>query len=319
MAIYGAFSTAMLGMMSQSKALHSIGVNVANVNTGGYKGTTTQFSTLLSRSINNVSDNGGVRPMDKMNIAKQGFVVSSQSSTDVAINGKGFFLMNTQQDGSGGELYGRDGSFEIKTANDISVLGNNGQTVTTKDGYLADKNGNFIQGWAYQNGTVSTTGTPQSLRVDQFAFINQFDPTTTASLGLNLPAGDATGAINPFDITVYDSLGVAQSVKLNFIKTGTGTWNVTATNSRTPVAQVDTLTLAGTPGEAGDTYTANVNGNSVMYTTTGAETTIDDIRNGLMALINGDAQIAANATATAGAAGGAVGTGRPVFDHAPVR
>lgn len=303
MAIYGAFSSAMLGMMSQSKALHSIGVNVANVNTGGYKGTTTQFSTLLSRSVNNVSDNGGVRPTDKMNISKQGFVVSSQSSTDVAINGKGFFMMNTQQDGLGGELYGRDGSFEIKTDSDISVLGNNGQTITTKDGYLADKNGYFIQGWAYQNGVVSTAGTPQSLRVDQFAFLNQFDPTTTASLGLNLPAGDAVGAINPFDITVYDSLGAAQSVKLNFIKTGTGTWNVTATNSRTPVAQVDTLTLAGTPGEAGDTYTASVNGNSVMYTTTGAETSIDDIRNGLMALINTNPQIAANATATAGAAG----------------
>jgi len=303
MAIYGAFSSGMLGMMSQSKALHSIGVNVANVNTGGYKGTNTQFSTLLSRSINNVSDNGGVRPLDKMNVSKQGFVVSSQSSTDVAINGKGFFLMNTQQDGRGGELYGRDGSFEIQTANDITVTGIGGQSVTTKDGYLSDKNGYFIQGWAYQNGTVSTTGTPQSLRVDQYAFLNQFDPTTTASLGLNLPAGDAVGDINPFDITVYDSLGVAQSVKLNFIKTGTGTWNVTATNSRTPVAQVDTITLAGTPGEAGDTYTASVNGNSVTYTTTGAETSIDDIRNGLMALINGDAQISANATATAGAAG----------------
>lgn len=303
MAIYGAFSSAMLGMMSQSKTLHNIGVNVANVNTGGFKRTDTQFSTVLSRSLQNVSDNGGVRPNDKFTVAQQGVIVSSANSTDVAISGKGFFMMNTAQDGSGGTVYGRDGSFEIQTANVISVTGVGGQTVTTKDGYLADKNGHFIQGWAYTNGAVSTTGTPQSLRVDQYAFINQFEPTTTAELGLNLPAGDAVGSVNPFDLSVFDSVGAQQSVKLDFTKTGTLAWDVSTTTSRTPVAQVDTITLGGTVGEAGDTYTANINGNSVIYTTSGAETSIDDIRNGLMALINGDTQISANATATAGATG----------------
>lgn len=303
MAIYGAFSSSMLSMMSQSKRLHNIGVNVANVNTGGFKRTDTQFSTVLSRSVNNVSDNGGVRPTDKSTVNQQGVIVSSPNSTDVAISGKGFFMMNTQQDGTGGVLYGRDGSFEIQTANEISVTGNGGQSVTTKDGYLADKNGYFIQGWAYTNGTVSTSGTPQSLRVDQYAFIDQFEPTTAANLGLNLPAGDAVGVVNPFDISVFDSLGAQQSVKLNFARTGTLAWDVSSTTSRTPAAQVDTITLGGTAGEAGDTYTATVNGNSVIYTTTGTETSIDDIRDGLMAMINGDSQIIANATATAGATG----------------
>ena len=303
MAIYGAYSSSMLGMMSQAKTLHNIGVNVANVNTGGFKRTDTQFSTVLSRSMQNVSDNGGVRPNDKYTVDQQGIIVSSANSTDVAISGKGFFMMNTAQDGSGGVLYGRDGSFEIQTANDISVTGIGGQTVTTKDGYLADKNGYFIQGWAYQNGAVTTSSTPESLRVDQYAFIDQFEPTTTADIGLNLPAGDAVGSINPFDLSIFDSLGAQQSVKLNFTKTGTLAWDVSTTTSRTPVAQVDTITLGGTAGEAGDIYTANVNGNSVIYTTTGAETSIDDIRDGLMAMIAGDSQIAANATAAAGATG----------------
>jgi len=306
MAIYGAFSSAMLGMMSQTRALHNIGVNIANVNTGGYKATDTQFTTILSKSINNVSDNGGVRPVDRINITKQGNIVSSEHSSDIAISGKGFFVMNTKQDGTGGQIYGRDGSFEIQTANTITVTGIGGQAVTTKDGYLADKNGYFIQGWAYQNGAVSTTGKTQSLRVDQYAFIDTFQTTAKANLDLNLPAGNAVGGANTYAISVFDSTGAKQSADLKFTKTGVGTWNVATTTSRTTVAQVDTVTLGGSVGEAGDTYTATVNGNSVTYTTTGTETTLNDIRTGLITLLNSDTQTSNNITAAAGAAAGTI-------------
>lgn len=303
MAIYGAFANPVLGMMAQSRSLQNIGTNISNVNTGGYKGTDTQFSTVLSRSLQNLSDIGGVRPMDKPTVAKQGNIISSDLATDIAIAGKGFFVMNTAQDGTGGTIYGRDGSLEIKTVNDISVTGNGGTTVTSKDGYLVDKNGYFLQGWAYQNGEVSTTGTPTSLRVDQFAFINQFAPTTKADLGLNLPAGDALNHANPYDITVYDSAGKRQAVQLNFSKTGTNTWDVTVRNSVVPVAQVDTVTLGGTIGEVGDTYSITVNGNSVSYSTTGGEASLDAIRDALISRVNTDPQLSSTVTAAAGASG----------------
>lgn len=303
MALYGAFASSMLGMMSQARSLHNIGTNIANVNTGGYKGIDTQFSTVLSRSIQNISDNGGLRPLDVATVTKQGSVVSSELATDIAISGQGFFILNTAQNGSGSTLYGRDGSLGTKAVNTISVTGIGGQTVTTKDGYLSDKNGYFVQGWAYRNGTVTTTGTPTSLRVDQYAFINQFEPTTKADLGLNLPAGDTLGTANPFDITVYDSAGKAQSARLNFSKTGTNAWNVTTTNSVTPVAQVDTVTIGGSAGEVGDIYTVTVNGNSVSYTTTGGEANLNAIRDALVTAINANAQLGAVVTAAAGAAG----------------
>lgn len=303
MALYGAFSTSMLGMMSQARSLHNIGVNIANVNTGGYKGTDTQFSTVLSNTFQNVSDTGGVTPKDKINIAKQGNVVSSSYATDVAINGRGFFTMNTAQDGSGEEVYGRDGSFEIATVNDITVTGLSGQTVTTKDGYLTDKNGYFIQGWSYANGTVDTTATPTSLRVDQYSFINQFQATTQGNLVLNLPAGDAVNDVSNYDIAVYDSLGKQQSVKLNFTKTGVNTWGATWTTSATPVAQVDSVTLAGTLGEVGDSYTVTVNGTPFTYNTTGGEASLDVIRDQLISDINASAAVNTAVTATAGGAG----------------
>lgn len=305
MALYGAFSTSVLGMMSQSAALHNIGTNIANVNTGGYKRTDTSFSTLLSNQIENLSDVGGVRPRDTSTVSQQGYIVSSELNTDVAISGKGFFVLNTAQDGSGSSLYTRDGSFEVATVNDITVTGIGGTNVTTKDGYLVDKNGYFVQGWAYANGTVTTTGTPTSLRVDQYAFSNQFEATTTGVLNLNLPAADAVGNVNSYDIDLIDSAGTKQSAKLNFTKTGTLTWNVTTTTSQTPASQVDTVTIGGTvgAGEVGDVYTVTVNGTTTSYTTNGGEASIDTIRDALISQINTSPAMSANVTAAAGASG----------------
>ncbi|MCR4376883.1 MAG: flagellar hook-basal body complex protein [Rhodospirillales bacterium] len=303
MALYGAFSSSVLGMMSQSSALHNIGANVSNVNTGGFKRTDTNFSTVLSRTMENISDIGGVRPHNTATITQQGYVVSSQSDTDVAISGQGFFALNTEQDGSGTDLYTRDGSFGIAPVNDISVTGIGNTAVTTKDGYLVDKNGYFVQGWAYANGSVTTTGTPKSLRVDQYAFVNQFEATTSGTLNLNLPAGDTVGHVNQYDIALVDSAGKAQSAKLNFSRTGTNAWNVTTTTSRTAVAQVDTVTMTAPTIEAGDVYTITVNNVSESYTTNGAEANVDAIRDALISQINSNAQFDTIATAAAGTAG----------------
>ena len=303
MALYGAFSTSILGMMSQTSALHNIGTNISNVNTGGYKRTDTSFSTLLSNSIQNHSDIGGVRPRDTSTVNQQGNIVSSEAATDVAISGKGFFVLNTAQDGSGQTYYGRDGSFGISTVNDISVPGIGGTNITTKDGYLVDKNGYFVQGWAYQNGAVTTSGTPTSIRVDQYAFLNQFEPTTTAALNLNLPAGDAVGKVSQYDITLVDSVGNRQTAKLNFSRTGINTWDMTTTTSQTPVSQVDTVTLGAATIEAGDVYGITINGVATTYTTTGTEANIDAVRDALINAVNTNAQINSTVTAAAGATG----------------
>jgi len=303
MAIYGGFSTSMLGMMSQAAALHNIGTNVSNVNTGGFKRIDTSFSTVLSNSMQNLSDLGGVRPSNTSTITQQGAMVSSTSATDVAIAGKGFFVLNSQQDGSGDKLFTRDGSLEIATVNDVVVTGIGGTSVTTKDGYLADKNGYFVQGWPYTNGTVTTSATPSSMRVDQYAFLGQFEPTTTATLGLNLPANDAVGTVRRYDISLTDSLGVSQTDQLSFTKTGINAWSVTSTTSQAPVAQVDTVTLGGTVGDVGDVYNIIVNGVTKSYTTDGTEANIDVIRDALINSINTDTNINGAVTAAAGASG----------------
>ncbi|MHA1597395.1 MAG: flagellar hook-basal body complex protein, partial [Alphaproteobacteria bacterium] len=194
MPVYNGFAIPTLSMMSQAHSLNTIGNNIANISTGGFRRTDTEFSTLLSDQYDKQSDIGGVRPKDLNRISLQGNMVSSTSDLDLAINGRGFFVFNSQRDGGGDTYYGRDGTFQMAVGNTISVIGNNDLTVQTKDGWLVDKNGYYLQGYTADPVTGLFTSTAlSSLRVDQYAFSNTGQTTTTASLGLNLPARDDIG------------------------------------------------------------------------------------------------------------------------------
>ncbi len=191
MTVYNGFVSPTLGMMAQAHALNTIGVNLANVNTGGFKSTETRFSTVLSDTLDKQSDLGGVKPKDYQRIDQQGFIVSSLGDLDVAINGRGYFIVNSKFDGSGQTLYTRDGSFQVATeGTDTATV--NGASITVKKAYLVDKNGYFVQGLERDatTGTFPLTSTLNPLRVDQFAFSNTGEVTTTAELRLNLPAND---------------------------------------------------------------------------------------------------------------------------------
>ena len=265
MTVFNGYVSPTLGMMAQAHALNTIGINLANVNTGGFKSTETRFSTVLSDTLDKQSDLGGVKPKDYQKIDKQGFVVSSLSSLDVAINGRGFFIVNTKFDGSGETLYSRDVSFEVATEGTEQATVN-GALVTIKKAYMVDKNGYFVQGLERDSttGTFPLTATLKPLRIDQFAFSNTGEATTAADLRLNLPANDTPST-----------------------------------------AQVDSVTLAGTVGalEAGDVYSVTVDGTTVSYTTTGAEANLDAVRDAFVAAINANATVGAVVTAAAGTTG----------------
>lgn len=325
MSLYGALSASTLGMMSQSYALNVIGQNVANVTTGGYKRSDVEFTTVLSDNIFNQRDLGGALPNTHQRISNQGQLQGTSRDLDLAINGRGFFILSESLTDTSSPIYTRDGSFETRVETNGS----------TEEGYLVDKNGFYVLGIAANtDGTFSSTGTLAPMRIDQSAFSSSFQATTTTQLDVNLPATlesisaagasstqqqtDHTNAVTQFDngtrpdnfefynIEVVDSAGTLQSVRLNFTKHSDNNWLVSATTSRTAVAQVDTITLVDTNGtiEAGDVFTATVGGTTVAYTATGAEADIDAVRDGLVAAINANATASATATAAAGAGTG---------------
>jgi flagellar hook-basal body protein len=323
---YHLFQVPTLGMRSQAHALNTIGINVANVNTGGYKRTDTQFETLISKTLQHESDLGGVNPKDYQRIDAQGFINASSRDLDIAINGSGFFYVSPTFDVTDEVYFTRDGSFQmgIVEGQTSSVTADDGNTITVSNGYLVDKNGYYVLGMAADpnTGLFSSSGTLQPLRIDEWAFIDQSTPTTTANLSLNLPSTNgivtdhqavvlaANGGTNNDDLETYsievvDSNGAKQTAQMNFTKSSDNTWQVSATTSRASSPQADTVMLAGTV-EAGDSYTVTVNGTAVTYTVLGTEGSLSGVRDAVVAAINANATINANVTASAGNSNGEI-------------
>ncbi len=216
------FQTSTLGMMSQAHALNTIGSNIANISTGGFKATETRFQTVLSKTVGFQSDLGGVKPKDFQIIDQQGQLLPTTRDLDLAISGDGFFQVSPTQEVSGEIFFTRDGSFEINFAGaEVTAIGDDGNTINVRQGFLTDKNGFFVLGVTPQaDGTFSESGTLQPLRVDQFAISNQSTQTTTAVLDVNLPANKKFGEPNEnTSLTIIDSNGKVRALTISFVKT----------------------------------------------------------------------------------------------------
>ena len=316
MTVYSAFASSILGMTSQAHSLATISQNIANVSTGGFKRTETRFQTVLSATLGHNQDLGGVLPKDIQMISKQGLIYTTARDLDLAIVGDGFFVLSDKVTG-GNTFYSRDGSFDalINTATTSTGTGSS----TSVPGYVVDKNGYYLMGWAPDSttGVFPTSGTPTAMRIDPDYFANTFTKTAVAKSDLNLPADaplitDHANAVakanagNPptgfytQSISVVDSQGYRQPVRLNFTRTAQGIWETSVTNS---TKQVDKVTLGGTI-EKGDVYTISAAGSTFIYTTDGTEANINAVRTALINRIN--ALHNTPVTAAAGTANGEI-------------
>lgn len=277
MSVYGLFQSSVLGMESNSHALAAIASNIANVRTGGHKRTDVHFATVLSRTVSSQpgtpdnapsgtahSDLGGVRPKDYARVSLQGQIEFTDRQLDAALNGRGFFVLNSALDGSGEQLYGRDGRFSVLSGPQTAATGIGGAGITVNEGYLVDKNGYYLQGWEpdasgnFPTGAASLT----SLRVDPYAFSSVGQATAQATLALNLPATDAAGDVETFTAEVFDSAGNRQDLLLRFIKDGAANvWDVDI------------------GGASGDVVTV-VPSADFTYTTNAAQETVFDLAAG---------------------------------------
>jgi flagellar hook protein FlgE len=260
MPIYSAFAPSTLGLQTQAQSLGTISQNIANATTGGYKRTETRFQTVLSDTLQQQSDLGGVRPIDVQMIDQQGVVLTTTRDLDLAIVGDGFFVVSTAITG-GETFYTRDGSFDIRA----NPPGTSGGSATSTPGYLVDKNGHYLKGWVPDptTGVFPTSGAVQALRVDTDYFANTFTATTKVDLGVNLPASaalttnhatavtNANAGNNPagfytHSISVIDSAGNRKPARLNFTRSALNTWQVSATyGSPSTTTAATTLSFNG--------------------------------------------------------------------------
>ncbi|MGP0092252.1 MAG: flagellar hook-basal body complex protein [Xanthobacteraceae bacterium] len=181
MGIFDALTTAVTGLQAQSFSLQNISGNIANSQTVGYKETDTSFEDLVSAAAAGQQTAGGVIANSVATNTVQGSIQSASVSTDMAINGNGWFVVaqpqsfsDNQPVFSGVSDYTRQGDFQ-KNAN----------------GNLVNGAGYYLMGIPVSPTTGNPTGSvPQVLQ-----FSNNNIPaqeTSQIQYQLNLPSDPAT-------------------------------------------------------------------------------------------------------------------------------
>ena len=95
MSLSGALNSAVSALSAQSTALAMISDNIANASTYGYKTVSASFESLLTGTSASTYSSGGVAVGTLSNISMQGLLTSSTTSTNMAIDGNGFFVVTT--------------------------------------------------------------------------------------------------------------------------------------------------------------------------------------------------------------------------------
>ncbi len=213
------------GLQNHQTRMDVIGNNISNVNTTGFKRGRVNFQDMISQQVGGAAkpteELGGVNPKDVglgMTIAtieqvfSQGNLQTTGVSTDVAIQGNGFFILKDGDE----SFYSRNGQFGLDS-NGTLVNPANGQRV---QGWMArDLNGEQI---------VQTAATPTDLVVP----VGSKDPAKATenvlfACNLNKNTPEILEGASESDIAkgtwgteqkIYDSFGNEHLLSVSFTK-----------------------------------------------------------------------------------------------------
>jgi flagellar hook protein FlgE len=236
----GSFATSLSGLQANSQDLEVISNNLANLNTTAYKGATANFQDLFYQQLGTSGDGNAIQVGVGTQIGSipadftEGNIQSTGVSTDVAIEGTGFFVGQN----NGADVYFRAG--------DLSTL---------SDGTLVAPDGSDVLGFPAVNGVINPSSTPGPLTI-QTGAISPPVATTNAEITMNLDSGTPVGGTFSTALTVYDSLGTAQVLTYNFTNTAPLKWNYSITipaadvggaaGAAPVVVKAGTMTFSGT-------------------------------------------------------------------------
>jgi flagellar hook protein FlgE len=251
------FSIALTGLEANSVALDSIGNNLSNLNTTAYKDQTTSFSDLFYQNIGTTGAGDalqvglGTQVSGTNTDFSQGSLSTTTNSTDMALNGSGFFVV----DQGGLQQLTRAGNFQLD-----------------QSGNLITATGDSVMGYAATNGVVNTNTPLEALQIP----VDETQAAqATQNFGItgNLDAATAVGGTFSSTITMYDSLGESHAATVNFTNTAANTWGYSITlpagdATGTPVNNTGTLTFNASGSLL--TPAANVSGISFPGMTDGA-------------------------------------------------
>lgn len=224
------FNIGLSGLKTTQKALEVTSHNIANSGTAGFKSGSAEFAAVY-----NGGQRGGVDVSDiKENFSREGGVVSTGAALDLAITGKGFFVVSE----NGRMAYTQAGRFDLdKEQNIINSSGSKLQ------GYGIDALGNLVPG-VLTDLKIEAANIPAEASTEVAFSLN------LSSASDVLPAAGFDPAVGSSynysqSSEVFDSLGNSHTLTQYFIHTGPNTWETHYFMDGADLATPSTLTFDG--------------------------------------------------------------------------
>ncbi len=243
------FRTAISGMRAAQANLETIGHNVANANTSGFKQGRAEFADIYAVSQTGIADNTPGNGVSISRISQQfgqGNIANTDNVLDLAIDGEGFFVL---EDG-GSRVFSRAGAFGLDKDGYITNAQN--QRLIT---YQADTTG-AVTGAEGPLQLTSNTSTPLASSDLSLSLNLNANADPTAITALAIDPADPNSFHNTSSMTIYDSLGNSHLASFYYKKTAANTWTSEMSIDGTMQAGASTLafTTAGAL-DAASTFT----------------------------------------------------------------
>jgi flagellar hook protein FlgE len=206
MSINSAMMAGVSGLIANSGAMAAISNNISNVNTTAYKRTRSDFTHLVNaQGLGTTYNAGGVKVAQRQLVSGQGSINQTNVATDLALQGQGFFVVNTapREDQNASTVgFSRVGSFAPDQIGD-----------------LVNQSGHYLQGWR-----VDSNGDYQS---------SAGDLSLLENVNLNIASGLANASTQA---TIFGNLRASTPVRPVEATYGSG---ASATNMASGAVKAD--------------------------------------------------------------------------------
>ena len=218
MSITSSFYTALTGLSTHGIAMGVVGDNISNINTTGFKSSSPEFEDILGLSLSGVqgsNQTGAGTDIQSIDVNYvQGTFETTEVPTDVAINGRGFFIVKDPTTNE--QSYTRAGHFQFDN-----------------QGYYVDTRGSRVQGYLYDSTGTTLIENLSDIQINQNSMIapqvssqvemilNLDSSATTMTWDINDPAGTSNYST---PVTIYDTLGQSHVLQVYFTKTAGNAW-----------------------------------------------------------------------------------------------
>jgi len=216
MSFSGVFAIGLSGINAFATGLEAVSDNIANTQTTGFKRVRTDFSDLITAKAPSGGINGGgASAVNRQLITEQGAITRTNSETDLAVSGDGFFVVSESATGT--------------PANEPLLFTRAGGFTAQADGTLMNDSGFFLRAAPVaSNGAVALGGLSALETVDIDNIPSLAAATSTITLAGNIDANAATGASVTQNFQIFDTNGAARQLALSLTNAGTGQWNAVA-------------------------------------------------------------------------------------------